>query len=325
VILWSLGNESGFGVNHEAMAAWIRAHFPGFLIHYEQDSLAKVSDVVSQMYTSHAKVIEFGQGKDPASLAAAAELPAGQEPSLKPFFLCEYAHAMGNGPGGLSEYWDAFWRYDRLIGGCVWEWIDHGLATTTPDGRAYYAYGGDFGDQPNDDNFVCDGLLFPDRTPSPGLLELKKMLEPVRVEVVELSPTVATLRVHNRYDFLALDHLRVAWHLTEDGRDLVAGGLALPGVPAGGSALVELPVGVAAPMPGASYHLTYASCWPRQRRGPTRGMRLPLPRWSWACWRAPRGRCPRPIAWPRWPCRRSGRTCAFTAGGWHSASTGRAV
>lgn len=256
VILWSLGNESGFGANHEAMAAWIRRHYPGFLIHYEQDRQAKVSDVVSQMYTSHAKVIEFGQGKDPASLAAAAELPAGQEPSLKPFFLCEYAHAMGNGPGGLSEYWDAFWRYDRLMGGCVWEWIDHGLATTSPDGRAYYAYGGDFGDQPNDDNFVCDGLLFPDRTPSPGLFELKKMLEPVWVEVVALGPTVATLRVHNRYDFLTLDHLHLAWQLSEDGRDLLAGGQALPGVPAGGSALVELPIGVSTPTPGASYHLT---------------------------------------------------------------------
>ena len=72
--------------------------------------------------------------------------------------------------------------YDRLLGGCVWEWLDHGIRTTTPDGRAYFAYGGDFGDQPNDDNFVCDGLLFPDRTPSPGLIEYKKVLEPVRVE-----------------------------------------------------------------------------------------------------------------------------------------------
>lgn len=256
VILWSLGNESGFGANHEAMAAWIRRHYPGFLIHYEQDSLAKVSDVVSQMYTSHARVIEFGQGKDPASLAAAAEQTTQQEQSLKPFFLCEYAHAMGNGPGGLSEYWDAFWRYDRLVGGCVWEWIDHGLATTTPDGRAHYAYGGDFGDQPNDDNFVCDGLLFPDRTPSPGLLELKKMLEPVRVEVVALGPAVATLRVHNRYDFLALDHLRLAWQLTEDGRSVLAGDRSLPGVLPGGSALIDLPAGVPAPAPGASYHLT---------------------------------------------------------------------
>lgn len=257
VILWSLGNESGFGANHEAVAAWVRHNHPGFLIHYEGDRYGKVSDLISQMYTSVPDVIEFGRGEDAVGTATSwSERVPLEDYVDKPFFLCEYAHAMGNGPGGLTEYWDAFWHYDRLLGGCVWEWIDHGLAATTPDGRAYFAYGGDFGDQPNDDNFVCDGLLFPDRRPSPGLLETKKVLEPVRVEALEVGAAVARLRVHNRYDFLALDHLQLSWQVTEDGLGIAAGNLSLPEVQPGASATVEVPCFVPAPVPGALYHLT---------------------------------------------------------------------
>ncbi|MEJ2748903.1 MAG: glycoside hydrolase family 2 TIM barrel-domain containing protein, partial [Anaerolineae bacterium] len=159
VILWSLGNESGFGANHEAMAAWLREHYPDFLIHYEGDRFGKVSDVISQMYTAVPEVIAFGQGEGPVGRRTSWSEPVPLAVYAdKPFFLCEYAHAMGNGPGGLTGYWDAFWQYDRLLGGCVWEWIDHGIRTTTEDGRSYFGYGGDFGDQPHDDNFVCDGL-----------------------------------------------------------------------------------------------------------------------------------------------------------------------
>lgn len=257
VVLWSLGNESGFGSNHEAMAAWVRAHHPGFLIHYEGDRYGKVGDVISQMYTSVPDVIAFGQGEGPVGAATAWSKPVPLEAYAdKPFFLCEYAHAMGNGPGGLSEYWDAFWRYDRLLGGCVWEWIDHGLRASTPDGRTYFAYGGDFGDQPNDDNFVCDGLLFPDRTPSPALAELKKMLEPIRVEALQVAGGIAALSVHNRYDFLSLDHVQLSWQLTEDGASIGAGELPLPHIEPGASAVIEIPCAVAAPVPGAVYHLT---------------------------------------------------------------------
>ena len=107
---------------------------------------------------------------------------------------------MGNGPGGLKEYWDVFYTYKRLQGGCVWEWLDHGIRQKTADGQEYFAYGGDFGDQPNDGNFVIDGLLFPDRTPSPGLLEYKKVIEPVKVEEVDLKN--GKVRIINRYDFI---------------------------------------------------------------------------------------------------------------------------
>jgi len=257
IIMWSLGNESGFGANHEAMAAWCREHEPSRPLHYEGDRHGKVSDVISQMYTAVPDVIAFGEGEndvgEDTGWTARVRLA---EYGHKPFFLCEYAHAMGNGPGGLADYWDAVWRYDRLIGGCVWEWLDHGIRTTTPDGRAYFAYGGDFGDEPNDGNFVCDGLLFPDRTPSPGLIEYKKVLEPVHVEALQLGANAAQLTIHNRYDFVSLDHLHGSWQLTEDG-ELVAGGdLAVPPIQPGASAPVAIAYNVPSPMPGAVYHLT---------------------------------------------------------------------
>ena len=267
VIMWSLGNESGFGANHEAMAAWCRERDPARPIHYEGDQHGKVSDVISQMYTAVADVIDFGEGQDDAGAGLGRrERIRLEEYRDKPFFLCEYAHAMGNGPGGLAEYWDAFWRYDRLIGGCVWEWIDHGIRTTT-DGCTYFAYGGDFGDEPNDDNFVCDGLLFPDRTPSPGLIEYQKVLEPVHVEALNLEPGASTLRLHNRYDFLTLDHLQASWQVTEDGAVVAAGDVAVPQTRPGVSATVEVRYTPPLSPPGAVYHLTlrftlvHATAW----------------------------------------------------------------
>lgn len=257
VILWSLGNEAGFGANHEAMAAWMREHYPRFLIHYESDRFGKVSDVISQMYTDVPELIAFGKGEgDVGHVTSWSEPMPLADYVDKPFFLCEYAHAMGNGPGGLAEYWDAFWQYERLLGGCVWEWIDHGFRARTDDGRAYFAYGGDFGDQPNDGNFVCDGLLFPDRTPSPGLLEVKKVMEPVHVETIAIKDGIARLRLHNRYEFLTLDHLQASWQVSEDGVGIQAGILALPELLPGESAIIEVPCAVPNPVPGAMYYLT---------------------------------------------------------------------
>lgn len=220
VIFWSLGNESGFGCNFRAMAQWCREADPTRLIHYEEDREAEVCDVVSTMYSSVEKMEGFGQLAD----------------HPKPHILCEFAHAMGNGPGGLRPYFDTFDKYDRLQGGFVWEWIDHGLSWKTADGKADYAYGGDFGDVPNNSNFVIDGLVRPDRTPSPGLLEYKKIIEPVRVEYISRNK----VNVINRYDFLTLDHLYADWSITMDGRTVQSGVLALPEIEAGGQAEVEI-------------------------------------------------------------------------------------
>ena len=222
VLFWSLGNESGFGCNFRAMAEWCRENDPTRLIHYEEDREAEVCDVVSTMYSSVEKMEGFGKMTD----------------HPKPHILCEFAHAMGNGPGGLRPYFDTFEAHRRLQGGFVWEWIDHGLSRKTEDGREDYAYGGDYGDVPNNGNFVIDGLVRPDRTPSPGLSEYKKIIEPVRVERLENG----RLLIMNRYDFITLDHLQAYYQISAEGRLIRSGQLPLPCIEPGGSAEVTIPV-----------------------------------------------------------------------------------
>jgi beta-galactosidase len=224
VVIWSLGNEAGTGRGLTAMAEWIRARDPGRLVHYEGDRECRDTDVYSRMYAFHDEVERIGQGLD-GGTRKRRELP---------FILCEYGHAMGNGPGGLAEYQALFERYERLQGGFVWEWIDHGIRHP----GFGYAYGGDFGEELHDGNFVCDGLLFPDRTPSPGLVEYKKVIEPVRFEGDGADGTV---RVVNRYDFADLSTLALEWSYQVDGETVQAGVLAMPQPAPGASADVKLP------------------------------------------------------------------------------------
>ncbi|MFJ2642592.1 glycoside hydrolase family 2 TIM barrel-domain containing protein [Streptomyces sp. NPDC087511] len=231
VIIWSLGNECGTGRGLSAMAAWIRRRDPGRLLHYEGDLSCRDVDLYSRMYPTHAEVELIGRR---------AEEPWGDAESdarrrAMPFVLCEYAHAMGNGPGGLSAYQRLFERYERCQGGFVWEWIDHGLAHPEQG----FAYGGDFGEELHDANFVCDGLLFPDRTPSPGLIEYKKVIEPVRIEPVSGAGTV---RIANGYDFTGLAHLEFTWAHEVDGVPVASGALTVPDVAPGASAEVPLPM-----------------------------------------------------------------------------------
>ncbi|MFC5407461.1 beta-galactosidase subunit alpha [Cohnella soli] len=221
VIFWSLGNESGFGCNFRAMSKWCKEADPTRLVHYEEDREAEVCDIVSTMYSSVEKMEGFGKLED----------------HPKPHILCEFAHAMGNGPGGLKEYFDTFDAYRRLQGGFVWEWIDHGIRVKKPNGRSDYAYGGDYGDEPNNGNFVIDGLVRPDRTPSPGLIEYKKIIEPVRVEWLGGG----RVRIINRYDFVTLDHLHAEWSVEADGKTLGSGVLKLPRIGAGQSAEMDIP------------------------------------------------------------------------------------
>jgi beta-galactosidase len=233
VIMWSLGNESGAGRNLTAMADWARRRDPSRPLHYEGDRSCADVDVYSRMYATHAEVDRIGRRReeplaDPAVDARRRRLP---------FILCEYAHAMGNGPGGLTEYQELFERHPRCQGGFVWEWIDHGLRRRTADGREYFAYGGDFGEPLHDGNFVADGLLFPDRTPSPGLHELKKVVEPVRITP---DPGGGVL-VTNLYEVLDLSHLAFRWSLAEEGTEVATGPLAIPPLAPGDSATVPLP------------------------------------------------------------------------------------
>lgn len=206
IVMWSMGNESGYDVNHMAMARWTKSrdasrpvHYEGVDPRYNGSPNTEPIDVEGRMYTSVEGIERYA--KDPGS--------------VKPMFLCEYSHAMGNGPGDLQDYWDVIYKYPKLMGGCVWEWCDHGIWTKTPDGTPFYAYGGDFGDRPNDGNFCIDGLVAPDRKPHTGLLELKKVIAPIHVEAVE--PEQGELRIVNLYDFIDLSHVRLHWKLEADG------------------------------------------------------------------------------------------------------------
>ncbi|MFF8997384.1 glycoside hydrolase family 2 TIM barrel-domain containing protein [Streptomyces achromogenes] len=224
VVMWSLGNEAGTGRGLTAMARWIRDRDPSRLLHYEGDATCRDTDVYSRMYASHAEVERIGRGLD-GGPRRRRELP---------LVLCEYAHAMGNGPGGLADYQRLFRTYDRLQGGFVWEWIDHGIAHPALG----YAYGGDFGEELHDGNFVCDGLLFPDRRPSPGLIEYKKVIEPVALTG---DGTAGTVRVTNGYDFADLSALVFSWSYEVEGEPVAEGTLAVPALAPGESAEVKLP------------------------------------------------------------------------------------
>ncbi|MEV6007050.1 glycoside hydrolase family 2 TIM barrel-domain containing protein [Streptomyces sp. NPDC051976] len=219
IAVWSVGNESGTGSNLAAAAAWIRERDDTRLIHYEGDhESCSYTDLYSQMYTGLEELERIGRHREPPTPDPADDA---HRRSL-PFILCEYAHAMGNGPGGLADYQDVIDTHPRLAGGFVWEWIDHGISRTAPDGTPFHAYGGDFGEEIHDGNFVCDGLLFPDRTPSPALAEFKKVIEPVRIRV-DMAERV--LHLHNRYHARDTRHLRFLWTLEEDGRPVCGGDL----------------------------------------------------------------------------------------------------
>ncbi|MGI5149411.1 glycoside hydrolase family 2 TIM barrel-domain containing protein [Plantactinospora sp. CA-294935] len=217
VLFWSLGNEAGTGLNLEAMARWVKEFDPSRLVHYEGDRSSRYVDVYSRMYASHDEVRQIGEEtlRPAPHDATAAELHR----RTLPFIQCEFAHAMGNGPGGVAEYWDLFERYSRIAGGFVWEWIEHGIAVTGDDGRRRILYGGDFGEQVHDGNFVIDGLVSVDREPRPGLLHYAAVIAPVQLAV---GPRRDEVEVVNRYDFLDLSHLVVRWRRTVDGKDVAS-------------------------------------------------------------------------------------------------------
>ncbi len=229
IFMWSLGNESGYGVNHVKMAQWAKSRDTSRPLHYEgswcvTDPDPFHLDVYSRMYPSVTDIENY---------------VLNEKGDSRPYILCEYCHAMGNGPGDLKDYWDLFYKYPRLAGGFVWEWTDHGVKTKTPDGIDYYAYGGDFGDKPNDGNFCIDGLVYPDRTPHKGLLELKNIIAPVRVEAVDLQK--GSLKLTNLYDFSDLSGLSLSWRLEKDGTLLEEGTVAELGIEAQTSAELVLP------------------------------------------------------------------------------------
>ena len=233
VIMWSLGNESGTGANLAAMSEWVHSRDPGRPVHYEGDAVAAYTDVYSRMYPNLVETEAIGGQTGHITACGPAEAARVRS---KPFLLCEFAHAMGNGPGGMSEYDELVERYPRLHGGFIWEWRDHGLLSRTEDGIEYYAYGGDFGEVVHDGNFVMDGMVLPDGTPMPSLAEFAAVNAPI---VFGLDGTA--LEVRNRYHTLSTDHLRFIAVTEVDGFARTEVELWVPIVAAGGRTTVVVP------------------------------------------------------------------------------------
>ncbi|MEU1410827.1 glycoside hydrolase family 2 TIM barrel-domain containing protein [Streptomyces sp. NPDC005731] len=235
VVIWSLGNEAGTGSNLAAMSAWVHARDAERPVHYEGDHAGEYTDVYSRMYAS---VLETEQiGTDGSRTPLMNCTPAqGARQRTKPFLLCEYAHAMGNGPGALDRYEELVHRYPRLHGGFVWEWRDHGILTTAPDGTPYYAYGGDFGEVVHDGNFVMDGLLLSNDVPTPGLHEYKAVVQPLRFAFDGDDVVVTNLR-HSA----DTSDLRFRWRVEHDGTLVDSGDMKVSVVAAGDCERVPLP------------------------------------------------------------------------------------
>ncbi len=236
IIGWSLGNESGYGENHDLLAHWIRDYDPSRILHYEGAVRSdwrqhvtdfgpggeRANDFVDPMYPHYDDVVEW------------AENPTDRK---RPFIMCEYSHAMGNSNGNLKEYWDAVYKYHGLQGGFIWDWVDQGLRKKVPAGGRtpqsvpglkpdeFWAYGGDFGDEPNDINFCCNGMIWPDRTPHPAMYEFKKLVQPIKVESWDIEKGV--IEIHNTDFFINANWLEGEWRVEVDGRTVQRGELPL--------------------------------------------------------------------------------------------------
>lgn len=219
IIIWSLGNESGYGAAHDAMYQWTKRRDPSRPIQYEGGgSDTAATDIICPMYARTDRDQEQGHSDDPKwSLEKWVGLPN----ENRPIILCEYSHAMGNSLGGYKEYWDCFRKHKRLQGGFIWDWVDQGLEKTSDDGLQYWAYGGDFGDEINDRQFCINGLVFPDRTPHPSLLEAKRVHQPFQFEVVSFQPL--TVKVHSEHLFVATADHYLSWKIHSEGEVITAG------------------------------------------------------------------------------------------------------
>ena len=218
IIIWSLGNESGYGRNHDAMYRWVKKTDPGRPIQYEGGgSDTDATDIICPMYAR-----TDSDMKTPFEHPKYGIIKWSKQPNEdRPIILCEYAHAMGNSLGNFSDYWDAFRAYPRLQGGFIWDWADQGLESRTANGQKFWAYGGDFGDEINDRQFCINGLVFPDRSSHPALLEAKRMQQPFQFSISR--DPLLILSVTSEHLFRTTDNEQLCWRLWAGDSTLAAG------------------------------------------------------------------------------------------------------
>lgn len=275
ILWWSMGNESGYGPNHDAAAGWVRHYDPTRPLFYEgaisvrqsRSTFAhgsRATDIICPMYTEIAdlrkwtdyvtksalradefdgeKVLREVEALNPelTSPLPRAPLSRSPDPRDRPVILCEYSHAMGNSNGSLGDYFELFRTVPGIQGGFIWEWCDHAFFQTMPDGSERLAYGGDYGDVPHDANFCCDGLVSSEREPHPAMAEHRKLAQPVAVEAINLK--AGKLRVKNRQNFRSLAWLKGEYRWEKDGEIVSAGGLPKLVAAPGDSMVVTVPV-----------------------------------------------------------------------------------
>ena len=280
IIFWSLGNESGTGPNHAAMAGWVKEYDPTRCIHYEGAQGQPMSPLYVPLERSSAAVFTSAVVADGAQLPeepvgganpndpAFVDVVSRMYPTYKeleemalnpridrPIMMCEYAHSMGNSTGGMKDYWDVIRAHKSLLGGHIWDWIDQGIALTDKDGRKYWGYGGDF-ERPtdhNDGNFLINGLVFPDRTPKPALETCKYVYQPIEFAADDLSKFRVSLK--NRNFFATSDRYYFTWELKDETGILQEGSIEAAALRPGETTVVEIPVRKFKQQPGAIYTL----------------------------------------------------------------------
>ena len=258
VIIWSLGNEAGRGKNFEVIGTWINRRDPTRLVQYEKEKVEPYTHIFCPMYWGVQQVIEYGRNAGPSPQPSWSEEKKRQflesvRSNPEPLILIEYAHAMGNAVGNLKEYWEAFEAYPNTQGGFIWDWVDQGIRRKDSSGNTYWAYGGDFGDVPNSGDFCCNGLVLPDRTVPPKLIQVKKIQQNVAFEAEDLR--TGKIRITNKFFFRNLADFEFRWALGDGCQTLEKADIENVDIPPQQSRVVVVPFQEPKLRPGAEYWL----------------------------------------------------------------------
>ena len=253
VIIWSLGNEAGDGHNFLNNYKWAKQRDTSRPVQYERadqstNTTERHTDIYCPMYASIEHIENYAK----------------DDKNDRPLIMCEYAHAMGNSTGNLQDYWDIIEKYPKLQGAFVWDWVDQGILTTNEAGEKYWAYGGDFGEEgvPSDGIFCCNGLTWPDRTPKPGLSEVKKVYQYIGFEPVDLN--AGLLKIKNKYDFTDLAKFNFDWEVVSEGSIIQSGKISFPELKPGNEMMVKIPLQKMQPAPGTEYFLNIKATRPEE-------------------------------------------------------------
>ena len=249
IIIWSLGNEAGDGINFQATYAWIKRRDPTRPVQYEPAGLNPHTDIYCPMYARIPQIKEYAS-----------------KPQARPLIMCEYAHAMGNSVGNFQDYWDVIESNPQLQGGLIWDWVDQGILRKNEKGEPFWAYGGDFGPQevPTSKNFCCNGLVLPDRQLHPHIWEVKKVYQYIKSKPVDLSRGL--VEIQNKYDFIDLKHFAMSWKIEAEGRVMTRGTYPRVELSPHRSKEIRLPLPSFAPEPGLEYFLRLS--WRTTEDGP---------------------------------------------------------